>query len=121
MTGLQWKKNNSHVIGKVCDVSNTKHKTAGGFVWKYLNKPENIPKRKGKTLSEETKEKMSKASIEKSKKVIMMDSDGNYLKTYKNSDEAAKDMGVQKITIQNVCNGKRKTSCGFKWRYETRA
>lgn len=58
----------------------------------------------------------------RAKKIEQYDIKGNYIKTYKGSIEVEKDLKEQNINIssrniRSVCEGKRKTAGGFKWKY----
>lgn len=51
------------------------------------------------------------------KTVIQYDRDGNEIKRYISSTEAAKAMGVAVCTLANACTGRQKTCKGFVFRY----
>ncbi len=77
---------------------------AGGFQWCYykdlnnkLNKPYKVHT--------------------KAKKVGQYDLYNNLIKIWDSATEAAKETGTNLSKISAVCNGKRKTSNGFKWQY----
>lgn len=54
-----------------------------------------------------------------SKPVDMFTQDGGFIKSFSNSIEAAKYVGLMKPdSIRNCCLGKTKTSAGFVWRYK---
>jgi group I intron endonuclease len=85
--------------------------------------------RLGKELSIETRDRMSKARLGKkgkrcektililSKEVIQYDLDGNFIKEHKSGVEAKLETGASKIS--EVCNGKRKSSGGFYWKFKS--
>jgi len=90
--------------------------------------------RKGCTLSDETKMKMSVAKIgkrgnasgvkhtyetrrKKMKSVIQMDINGSEIKLWGSMSGAAKELGLDNGKITLVCQGKRQTTGGFKWKY----
>lgn len=57
-----------------------------------------------------------KVAWENNKKPVeMYDLEGNLLKTFQSIEEAKKETGV--IKIGEVCNGKRKTAGGYKWKF----
>ena len=68
----------------------------------------------GKHLSNETKQKLSD---KKKKKVNQYTIDGKFIKTFNSMDEASKEYDVTRQNIYANCSGKRKTACGFIWRY----
>lgn len=81
---------------------------------------------KGKSPSEETREKLRKAMTDaiasgyrvKSTPVNQIDLiTGEIINTYSGIAEAARQMGVSPSSIKNCLYGKRKTSKGFKWAY----
>lgn len=69
----------------------------------------------GHKISEETKRKIG---IANGKKVAMIDPETEeVLKVYCSASEAARQNGLNNSKISNVCNGNRKTTGGFKWKY----
>lgn len=75
---------------------------------------------KGIKLSEETKEKMSKCRLGKPKNekpVYQLDLNGNIIKLWDSPYYAEKHFKLSRSKINEVCNGKRKTTGGFKWAY----
>lgn len=46
-----------------------------------------------------------------------MDDEGNEIKRFNTTSEAAKVMGVSVTAICNCARGKTKHSAGYKWRY----
>ena len=52
-----------------------------------------------------------------SKKVAMMDLNGNVLRIFPCVKEVERSLGYFVSNIVNVCNGKRKTCHGYKWKY----
>ena len=55
----------------------------------------------------------------KSKTIIQLTEDGNYLNEYHSIQEAKRKTNIQRSNIYKVCNGLRKTAGGFKWMYKT--
>ena len=51
------------------------------------------------------------------KKYIGITKDGKFIKTFNSMDEASKEYDVTRQNIYANCSGKRKTACGFIWRY----
>lgn len=52
----------------------------------------------------------------KSKKTIQLSTDGKIIATYRSAKEARQKTGI--YHIEDVCNKKRTTAGGFKWKYE---
>ena len=51
------------------------------------------------------------------KMVIQYNVDGEYIHLFKNAREAAQQVNNKVECIRDACNGRRKTSSGFQWRY----
>lgn len=64
-----------------------------------------------------TNETKQKLSDKKKKKVNQYTIDGKFIKTFNSMDEASKEYDVTRQNIYANCSGKRKTACGFIWRY----
>jgi group I intron endonuclease len=78
---------------------------------------------KGKTKSEETKQKISEArkgkpNISCRKRVLQYDKDGNFIREWESRQEAAEVLGIKVIGIKECCNGKSKTYKGYVWKNE---
>lgn len=123
-----------------------KNGTIGGDGTKgYVYTDEDKKKMRGKVLSKETREKMSKAKKGKpcpwnkiygknhhrfkvkhseetkdkmKKPVIQFDRNGNVIKNWKGLQEAENGTGVSCGNISRTCNGKRKSAGGFLWKYK---
>ena len=56
----------------------------------------------------------------KNLKVNQFDINGEYIKTFQNIEEAAKEIGISESSIRQACNGTqgRKTAKGFIWKYD---
>ena len=61
--------------------------------------------------------KKERIATKVSKKVNQYDLQGNFIRTWNNGKEIEKELGINIIHIGDVCNGKRKTSYGFKWEF----
>jgi hypothetical protein len=81
---------------------------------------------KGKSKSKSHRDKISetltgrKQSTETKKKRwkgVAKLKDGKIIDTYKSLTKAAEDVDGHKGAISNVCNGRRKTSAGYEWKY----
>ena len=89
---------------------------------------------KGKELSKEHKEKISKSTkgrnsprkgvivsettLDKKRiKIIQLTLDGEIIKIWNSLSEASEVLGITISNISLTCNGKRKSSGGYKWKY----
>lgn len=72
---------------------------------------------KGKPWSEEEREKITAAGKKYWRKVVCLDSEGNFIREFESITIAAKAVGVDQSAISNVLSGRNKTSKGFIWRY----
>lgn len=52
------------------------------------------------------------------RKVIQLDMDNNYIRTYKSLREAGDAIGVRHSSIKEVCVGEREQTGGYKWKFE---
>ena len=59
-----------------------------------------------------------KIRIANSKPVLQFDLNGNFIKRYASTREAASQNNLQQGDISRCCNGKRKRVGNYKWRYE---
>lgn len=73
-------------------------KSVGGFAWSY-NKNYIAPQYKNK------------------KKVGQYTIDGIFIKEYESTTDAQKQLKLTRLHASDVCNGKRKSSGGFIWKY----
>lgn len=76
----------------------------------------------GKHHSEETKKKMSETkkgeNNPKNKPVVQIDPNTNeVVNTYCSAREASRQTGFSSGNISQCCNGKRKTTGGFIWKF----
>lgn len=69
---------------------------------------------KGKTLTKEHRDNISKVQ---GKKVYQFDLNKNFLNEYKSLKEAAEKLNLKSTHIGRVCKGKRKSTGGFIWSY----
>jgi len=83
----------------------------------------------GKKKSKETKDKMSKSKKNtmlgknnhrfgtncNSKVIIQLSKSGVFIQEWKSALEAAEALEINNTNISQVCNGKRKSTGGFKW------
>lgn len=70
----------------------------------------------GKHLTEKHKQKLREVN-KKTKRVNQYSTDGKYIKTFNSFREVAEMFNVTRQNIYAVCSGRRKTACGFIWRY----
>lgn len=52
-----------------------------------------------------------------SKKVMQLSLDGEVIKIFNSTMEAAKELSINQGNISNVCTGRNKTAGGFRWKY----
>lgn len=88
----------SSSIGACCM---RKRNSAHGFIWRYLG----------------DKDINTNLKFAGNRKINQYDLDGNYIKTFNTLKDAGMEIGVPWQAIQRVCNGKRKTSHGYIWKY----
>lgn len=50
-------------------------------------------------------------------KVLQLDMNGNYIKTFNSMTDASLETGAMNANISNVCRGLRKSAGGYKWKY----
>jgi len=79
----------------------------------------------GKTHSDETKQLLADLARGKcgvlhprSKPVLQYDMDGNFINRYESGNLAAIAMGTSASNINLCVNGRTKSSCGYKWKFE---
>lgn len=144
---LQWEVNQQLTERKPCvytprvvtDETREKLKKAAKI---RFQRPEDNPMY-GRTHSEEAKKKMSEASKKRweneeykkrvsanrkginnginnpnARQVVQLTIDGIFVKHWGYIKEAADFYNVSESCIRACCNGKQKTSCGFKWMYK---
>lgn len=73
--------------------------------------------RRGKTMSEEAKIKLSESQSTKKKKVQQFTLDGELIQTFESIRSAAKSLDKCKTGIVDCCNGKLRKSYGFVWKF----
>lgn len=77
---------------------------------------------KGRTATEETRRKLSKASLGKlksrSRSILQYTRDGSFVKEYKMITEAVRELNANFSHIKDCCNGIRKTSYGYIWKWK---
>lgn len=90
-------------INCIVGVLKGRHKTAGGYQWRYINDNEKI---------------FTINNIKKTRKINQYDRSMNLLKTWNSISEAANELGLCTSGIIEVCKGgKQKTSGGYIWEY----
>lgn len=74
---------------------------------------------KGRIISDQTKQKMSKIhQILKGKEILQLDLEGNFIKKWSYISEVDKFYNKKmQSNITQCCRGKRNTAYGFKWEY----
>ena len=78
-------------IGSICNVCNGRNKTAGGYIWRYVENIFEIPDLSNSTMQ---------------KQVYQYNREGILLNIFKNETEAALNTGINSSYISEVCNGK---------------
>lgn len=78
----------------------------------------------GKNTSNEVKEKIRLGNLLhpssgcfQSRKINQYDLQGNFIKTWNTMGEIKRELGINHSMISECCNGKQKTSGGYKWKY----
>lgn len=69
---------------------------------------------KGRILSQEWKEKISKTL---SKSILQFSKDGNFIKQWNSAKQAGEELNIKGHHITECCKGKLKTCGGYTWRY----
>lgn len=85
---------------------NNPEKNSGNYIWRYYNS-DNKNILKVSTITTHGSFKM----------IDQYDLQGNFLKTFLSIAEITNQLGIDRLTIYNCCNGKTKKSHGFQWRY----
>jgi group I intron endonuclease len=73
-----------------------------------------IGHRTGKTSSEESKKKMSESHMIP---IIQYEKTGEFVREWKGSTEAANELKICSVNINQCCNGRLKTSGGYIWTF----
>ena len=90
-------------INNICKVTKGETKTAGGYIWKYVDDNECLVPIK----STQNKRQVAQYSLE-----------GQLIQIYNSITEAAKATGQKSSSnISQVCKGKAQTAGGYVWRY----
>lgn len=81
-------------------------KTAGGFIWRYVNEPI-------------TKEYIKWCNLcGNSKSVVQISKDsGDIVKVWDNISDVQKELGIDSSNISACCSGKKKSAKGYVWLY----
>lgn len=69
---------------------------------------------KGKTHTQETKDKMSKAH---QKPIVQIHKSGLIIGVYDSTLDIERELGINHRSISSCCKGKRKSAGGFRWMY----
>ena len=70
--------------------------------------------KKGVPLSEEHKKAIGEAN---SKKILQFTKSGEFIREWQSAHEASRQLGIACSNICSCCNGKRKSVCGYVWKY----
>lgn len=90
--------NHSHI----CAACNGNRKSAGGYLWSYFNKPPTYE---------------SRQKDHKNVAVVQLSMDGEFIKEYASATTAANELGLQQSLISACCNGRRKSTGGYRWAF----
>jgi hypothetical protein len=89
-----------------------KYKTAGNRIWRLKEENED------NKLSEKEIQKVKNSKLSTPKSILQFDINNNFLKKYKSSYNAAKELNLRNANIIKVCNGSIKKTGGFYFKYE---
>lgn len=94
------------------DACRGKRKSVGGYMWRYyedtLGEPISVPARKRNPDSWFNSHR---------KPVLQFDLDGNFIRRWDSTSQAANELNVSNGYICETCNGKHKSAKGYIWRY----
>lgn len=105
-------KNNNLSSGNIGYVCNGKRDTCGGFVWRFSNSENEFTKSDFKKLKDRTQKGNACVKIEQ------YDMNRTYLGSYKSIKECEEKTNCSSSKIVLVCQGKRKQTKGFIFKYE---
>ena len=74
-------------------------------------------KHRNKVVTPETCEKLKEAHQWQARAVRQLSMGGDLIKTYPSVGQAAEEVGCSKLLIRRVCQGKRKSTNGFRWEF----
>lgn len=97
---------------KVCHITSCcrgKLHSCMGYIWRY----------KDKSYFDRSDNLVGAKGHQFKKPVIQMDLNGNTIKRYECAKDAETETGVNNSKISMCCNGKRKSSGGFRWKFDT--
>lgn len=98
-------------ISKICAVCKGRRKTAGGYRWEYTNDKHQTCSRENYVYNPE--------NYKTSKPILQFDLDGNFIREYHSSGEAARENpNMSQRGIQHNLYGKTKTAYGFTWKFK---
>lgn len=102
--------------GKISECARNNYMiTSYGYQWRY-KEDDNFPKN---ILSAEEQNGLLKHYARTAKPVIQYDLDGNFISTYRTTDEAEEKTGVSRVTIQKVASGEYHRAGNYQWKYKT--
>lgn len=108
------------VYENIIQAANGKAKTAGGFVWIYMNAECSEVKtiRKKRTISQESEKKRIDCLRKKTiKSVGQYTKEGEFIATFSSIVEAANQTDTKACSISSCLKGRYKTANGYVWRY----
>lgn len=93
---------------------------SGSRITTYLRKYAENTNRLKEFIDAKENQKVLKVAKTKqifSKKVMQLSLDGEVIKIFNSTKEAAKELSINQGNISNVCTGRTKTAGRFKWKY----
>lgn len=99
----------------IYDVCRGEYRHTGGYIWKFKKDVSNIQMFIDDPNNFKDKDNKARAK----KPVLMFDLDGNYIREFSSSLEAADFLGCWRHTIENCCNGKTRIAYGYLFRYKS--
>ena len=90
--------NHSHI----CSTCNGQRQSAGGYLWSYSKTPPTY---------------VSRQKDHKNIAVVQLTADGVIVREYPSATAAANELGLQQSLISACCNGRRKSTGGYRWAF----
>ena len=97
-------KNTNTVITNIINCCLNKRRMAGGYQWCYQ-----------KDLSKRLNHKLKDLNL--GKPIVQYGMDGKKIKVWKNTEEAAREFGIDGSHITSCCTGNRQSCEKYQWRY----
>ena len=105
--------------GHICDCCLGNRSRAYGFFWRYKDDAlYQEAKRRIESKTEAARQSYKDKHAERAMNVVQLTMDGKYVATHKSSGHASQSVGTARPSIINCCNGKQRSTAGFRWMYE---